>query len=239
MLIHDELDLPVHSTSVTFWTDSPTVLEYITNEKRRFKPFIANRVNRIHDASAPEPWQHVPASLNPADEGSRGMEIHSLKPNCSWLSGSKFLLQPEDQWPVREIGNIPDDDKEIQVGSHVTFISFESALDLLPKCYSSWPSLQTLMAWLLRFVEYIKNKNALPKRRGIGIVEIRNSTQKIGPLVQHLWKDHPISTLIVHYYHETSSHAGREHILCHTPEIWILQARSLIQRVLRKCVDCR
>jgi len=95
VLIHDELDLPVHS--VTFWTDSLTVLQYIANEKRRFKPFIANRVDEIHDASTPEQWQHVPTSLNPADEGSRGMAIHSLKPNCRWLSGPTFLLQPEDQ----------------------------------------------------------------------------------------------------------------------------------------------
>jgi len=111
VLIPDELDLPVHS--VTFWTDSLTVLQYISNEKRRFKPFVANRVNEIHDTSTPEQWRHEPTSLNPANEGSWGMEIHSLKPNCHWLSGPKFLLQPEDHWPVQEIGNIPDNDKEI------------------------------------------------------------------------------------------------------------------------------
>ena len=95
VLIHDELDLPVHS--VTFWSDFLTVLQYITNEKRRFKPFIANRVNEIHNVSTPEQWRHMPTSLNPADEGSRGMVIHSFKPNCRWLSGPKFLLQSEEQ----------------------------------------------------------------------------------------------------------------------------------------------
>ena len=150
--------------------DSPLI---ITNEKRRFKPFIANRVSEIHDASAPEQWRHVSTSLNPADEGSRGMEIHSLNPSCRWLSGPKFLLQHEDQWPVQQIGNIPDSDKEIRVGSQVTLISLGSALDLFLRRYSSWPRLQTLMVWLLRFVEYIKNKNALNKPKGIGIVRIR------------------------------------------------------------------
>ena len=33
-----------------------------------------------------------------------------------------------------------------------------SALDLFLRCYSSWPHLQTLMTWLLRFVEYLKKK---------------------------------------------------------------------------------
>ena len=292
VLIHHELDLPVQR--VTFWTDSLTVLQYITNEKRRFKPFIANRVSEIHDASAPEQWRHVPTSLNPADEGSRGMEIHSLNPSCRWLSGPKFLLQPEDQWPIQQIGNIPDSDKEIRVGSHATLISLGSALDLFLRRYSSWPRLQTLMAWLLRFVEYIKNKNALPKSRGIGIVEARNSTQKIVQLVQRqhfpeeidslssgrqvkghsklanlspvliegtirvggrirhasipfdavhpmlLPKEHPITTSIVRHYHQTLGHAGREHVLAAIRQkFWILRARSLVRRILRKCVDCR
>ena len=101
------------------------------------------------------------------------MEIHSLNLSYGWLSGPKFLLQREDQWPVQQIGNIPDSDKEIRVGSHVALISLGSELDLFLRRYSSWPRLQTLIAWLLCFVEYIKNKNALNNPKGIGIVEIR------------------------------------------------------------------
>ena len=134
-------------------------LQYVTNEKRRFKPFIANRVTEIHDASSPEQWRHVPTSLNPADEGSRGTDIHALKTKCRWLFGPKFLLQPEDQWPVKEIGKIPDDDKEVEVEKHVTFITRGSGLDLLLRRYSSWLKLQTLVAWLMRFMDYIANKN--------------------------------------------------------------------------------
>ena len=43
------------------------------------------------------------------------MDIHALKTKCRWLFGPKFLLQPEDQWPVKEIGKIPDDNKEVEV----------------------------------------------------------------------------------------------------------------------------
>ena len=46
-------------------------------------------------------------SLNPADECSRRIEMHSFELNYRWLSdGQKFLLQPEDQWPAQKIGNI-------------------------------------------------------------------------------------------------------------------------------------
>ena len=156
-MIMDELDFPINSA--TSRTDSMTVLQNVTNEKRRFKPFIANRVTEIDDASSPEQWQHVPTSLNPADEGSRATDIHALKTKCRWLFGPKFLLQPGDQWPVREIGKIPDDDKEVEAEKHVTFITRGSVLDQLLRRYSSWLKLQTLVAWLMRFVDYIANKN--------------------------------------------------------------------------------
>lgn len=145
LMIMDELDLPINSA--TYWTDSMTVFQYVTNQKRIFKPLIADRVTEIHDASTAEQWRHVPRSLNPADEGLRGTDIHALKSKCCWLFGPKFLLQPEDQWPVKETDKIPDNDKEVEVEKHVTFIARGSALNLLLRRYSSWPKLQTLVRW--------------------------------------------------------------------------------------------
>ena len=163
-------------------------------KKRRFKPFIANRVTEIHDAS-PEQWRHVLTSLNPADEGSRGTDIHALKTKCRWLFGPKFLLQPEDQWPVREIGKIPDDDKEVEVEKHVTFITRGSGLDQLLRHNSSWLKLQTLVAWLMRFVNYIANKNGPLKSARISIPEMRKSTEKIVQIVQRQYLSEEVDCL--------------------------------------------
>ena len=80
--------------------------------------------------------RHVPTSQNPAAEGSRGTDIYALKTKCRWLFGQKFLLQPEDQWPLKEIGKIPHDDKEVDVEKHVTFITRGSGLELLLRRYS-------------------------------------------------------------------------------------------------------
>ena len=53
-------------------------------------------------------------------------------------------------------------------------------------------------------------------------------------------KDHPVSTLIVRYYHEILGHAGREHVLSFIRQhFWIIQARSLVRHVLRRSIDCR
>ena len=52
-------------------------------------------------------------------------------------------------------------------------------------------------------------------------------------------KEHPISSLIVCYYHELLGHTGREHVLSAMRQhFWIIQARSLVRHVLRKCIAC-
>ena len=53
-------------------------------------------------------------------------------------------------------------------------------------------------------------------------------------------RDHPVSTFIVRYYHEYLGHAGREHVLSTLRQrFWLLQGRTLVRQVLRKCVSCR
>ena len=44
-MLRRELDIPVASEE--FWTDSQVVLGYVSNEARRFKSFVANRVQFI------------------------------------------------------------------------------------------------------------------------------------------------------------------------------------------------
>ena len=69
-LIRKEIDVPIER--VRFWTDSRTVLQYINNENRRFKSFVANRVAETHASSQPANWKHVPGVLNSADDGRTG-----------------------------------------------------------------------------------------------------------------------------------------------------------------------
>ena len=59
----------------------------------------------------------------------------------------------------------------------------------------------------------------------------------IHPMI--LPRDHPVSTFIVHHYHEYLGHAGREHVLSTLRQrFWLLQARTLVRQVLRKCGSC-
>ena len=51
---------------------------------------------------------------------------------------------------------------------------------------------------------------------------------------------HPVATLIVNHYHVLSGHSGKEHVLSLIRQkYWMVGARQLTRRVLRKCVVCR
>ena len=49
IMLRGELDL--HIYQAFFWTDSQVVLGYIKNESRKFKIFVANRVQQIQDVN--------------------------------------------------------------------------------------------------------------------------------------------------------------------------------------------
>ena len=104
-LILKEIDL-VMSASF-FWTDSKITLQYINNETRRFKTYVANRVAEIRDASQPCQWRHCPGSLNPANEASVGISAQRFLTSERWFKGPIFPMKPEEDWPCFEIEALP------------------------------------------------------------------------------------------------------------------------------------
>ena len=55
------------------WSDSTIVLNWLVGSPRRFKTYAGNRVSHIVKLIAPEHWNHVEGTQNPADCASRGL----------------------------------------------------------------------------------------------------------------------------------------------------------------------
>ena len=70
-MILRELELLIDK--VFMWSDSNTVLQYITNQTKRFHTFVSNRVAEILEKTFPKQWRHVRGEVNPGDYGSRGV----------------------------------------------------------------------------------------------------------------------------------------------------------------------
>ncbi len=112
-LLKTELQLQLDES--TFWSDSTTVLSYITSTTRRFKTFVANRVSFIQSLSATANWRHISSKLNPADAASRGMKVDTFLNFKIWINGPDFLFQPQSQWPgTVPVSAIQDDDPEVR-----------------------------------------------------------------------------------------------------------------------------
>jgi hypothetical protein len=157
--IRDELDVQI--IQVVFWTDSLTVLKYITNETRRWKIFVANRISEIRENSDPAQWKYVPSKLNPADQASRGVSSQELSIDSMWFRGPSFLWQSGDRWPEQpDIGSPVDDDENLRkVHTMVTsdqqcittYLQIGAVLDV--QHFSSWHKLKIRTAWILRAVQ--------------------------------------------------------------------------------------
>ena len=84
--------------SCSFWSDSTTVLQWIHSSHRKQQVFVANRVAEILDTTDVSQWKHVSGINNPADIGTRAINIGELK-KSEWLTEPAWLKRPESEWP--------------------------------------------------------------------------------------------------------------------------------------------
>ena len=82
-----------------FWTDSQVVLSYLKSTSKRFKTFVANRIEVVRTLTNIEDWRYVKSSDNPADLASRGITVNKKEHYDMWFQGPRFLWSLEDQWP--------------------------------------------------------------------------------------------------------------------------------------------
>ena len=73
--------------TITFWSDSTTVLHWIRQTSSTYKAFVGNRVSEIHTimssleatlGAGAVSWRYVPTEANPADDLTRGLSPTEL-----------------------------------------------------------------------------------------------------------------------------------------------------------------
>ena len=91
---------------VYIWSDSQTVLRWVTNEEVRYDQYITNRVIEILETA--RSWgvkfgfRFVGTASNPADLASRGVPAGAEAFKSSfdfWVHGPEFLDRPQTEWP--------------------------------------------------------------------------------------------------------------------------------------------
>ena len=196
-MLREELELNISRTYL--WTDSEIVLHYLTNEKRRLQTFVDNRLEEIKEHTFVEDWHH------PADYVSRGMSPSSLTADHRWLRGPDFLWKPETCWPTEKCQFVPDEGLESNKEALLHSVQHspnpsekkedpkptavesceEPPLRVLLTTCSDWSRLRRRMAWLLRFVQFVKHKQSAKTGR-ITVDEFDAATAAIVRIVQGL-----------------------------------------------------
>lgn len=76
--------------------------------------------------------------------------------NDRWLKSPSFLWRPEDQWPDRKYEQVAIERLEMKKEVYLTTVVPTAPLNgLLPR-FSSWITFLRAVAWLLKFLEWIK-----------------------------------------------------------------------------------
>ena len=148
--------LAIHPTiKEYFWTDSEVVLGYVSNDPKRFKIFVANRVQLIQENSDVNQWMYVDSRSNPADDASRGISPSNQEKVNRWLNSPGFLWLDKSKWTTHGNKDIPEDDQdnpEVKtiLSVHITSAVNEGVMLTVQSRISSCSKLLRVTTWVMR-----------------------------------------------------------------------------------------
>ena len=112
-------ELTIHSKiKEYFWTDCQIVLSYINNNSKRFKIFVAKRVQLIKENSDVSLWMNIESKSNLADDTSCGLSPYNQEKVKHWIKGPEFLWKDESSWVSqrdKKVLELNEDDPEVKL----------------------------------------------------------------------------------------------------------------------------
>ncbi|XP_062703553.1 uncharacterized protein LOC134286008 [Aedes albopictus] len=91
--VEDNHSLKIKKTF--FWSDSSTVCSWIKSDTRRYRQFVAFRVNEILALSSVDEWRWISTKVNVADEATKWGKGPACSINSRWFHGPDFLYSSE------------------------------------------------------------------------------------------------------------------------------------------------
>lgn len=139
---------------------------------------MANRITTIREATIPSQWHYVSSKENPADDASRGVRAGDFLQNCRWTEGLKFLVGPEESWPMNVTETaLGVDDKEVKGEAMVNVTIVDSSLNAtsqLMAYFSDWRKLKAAVAWFLKLK---RNLLEMSHRRRVSEAQVEQQRQ--------------------------------------------------------------
>lgn len=153
---------------------------------------MANQATEIRQLTDLYQWRHCAGAINPADDASRGLEMSDFLRNDRWLKGPSFLHEREEEWPESKVDIVPLDILELKKEVYATSIEPTPTMEDLVSRSSNWVRTLRRVAWLLKFLVWIKCRVERRKtlrhtaevRKGINQEDLEVAKRKIAILAQ-------------------------------------------------------
>lgn len=133
-----QTELPHNFQTVTLWSDSTTVLNWLTSESCRYKVFVGTRIAEIQTLTDTAEWRYVDSAHNPADHITRGLTLTQIAGPHPWSSGPDFLLQPSDQWPSTPVTKVESEISELRKTAFIGTVKVANQLLVDPDQSHTW-----------------------------------------------------------------------------------------------------
>ena len=189
-MLKEELKIP--DLNDFYLTDSNISLGYIKNDVKRFRIFVANRVQKIRSYTRKDQWQHIESQSNPADHASRGITVMNKEAVSQWLNGPKFLLNktlPDAKTDYQDV--LDENDPEIRKPQELLTVhaskSHESSyvLTRLEECYSSWTKIVRIIATMFQFVVRCRQKRQRSEKLILTVSDLKGAENTVIKMIQH------------------------------------------------------
>ncbi|KAI5735873.1 hypothetical protein M8J77_023758 [Diaphorina citri] len=185
-------------SSRTFYSDSNIVLAWIKTPPHTLKTYVANRIVEVNNLISDKcDWYHVPTDLNPADCASRGLLPVQFLEHSQWLHGPDFLRLSSEHWPQTQ-GNLVETLPELKENTKSLLTVNPPSKSYLLQCcekYSKLTKLQRVFAYVLRFINNVRNVREQRSLGTLSVSELDNSLMTITKLEQQYHFDKVISAL--------------------------------------------
>ena len=188
-MLREELD--IHISSEVFWTGSQVVLGYINNDSRRFKIFLANRVQFIGDNTDIKQWLYISTHDNPADDASRGLDLKNRGRMKKWFNGPEFV------WSCKETGlvgdntvrHITESDPELKNGLRVNLARVnDDVISILEALTLNWLKMNRVMAMVIlaknQWLNKIKKQTSDKQPNLINVEMLENAATVIFRMIE-------------------------------------------------------
>ena len=168
-----------HTIETYGWTDSMVALGWLNGEPGRWKPFVANRVEKITNILPKQHWHYVKTDENPADSVSRGQYPSQLQNNSLWWNSPSWLSTFDTlSETIQKTTFTTNLEKKLGQTNIVQSKDKENIIDQLLEKYSSFTKVIRILAWIQRAFNPIQS-------RRLTLQELRKATTTIVKHVQN------------------------------------------------------